>query len=340
MSRRVEANYLIMFLRMVLAGALCAAAAAAADEFPQASISNGRIEARLYLPDAARGYYRATRFDWSGVIYSLRYAGHEYFGQWFPRYDPKIHDAITGPVEEFLPEGGLGYDEAAAGGTFIRIGVGLLRKPQEQNYGRFRTYEIVDPGKWTVRRKRDRVEFVHKIASSSGYAYVYGKTVRLVKNEPRMVLEHTLKNTGRRPIEFDVYDHNFVMIDHRPIGPGVTIKFPFDARPATPFKDNAKLADGELVYTRELRPRESVFSELTGYGPTPADYDFRIENRQSRAGVRIRGDKPVSHLVFWSIDKVACPEPYVRLRVEPGGTAGWKISYDFYTMPAPESTKQ
>src|SRR4051812_29424042 len=80
---------------------------------PQAEISNGAITAKLLLPDAQKGYYRGTRFDWSGVIYSLRAHNHEYFGQWFPRYDPKINDAIMGPVEEFMTdEKGLGYDEA------------------------------------------------------------------------------------------------------------------------------------------------------------------------------------------------------------------------------------
>ena len=71
----------------------------AAAEAPEATISNGSIQSRLYLPDAQRGYYRGTRFDWSGVIYSLRYKGHEYFGPWFDKYDPNTHDAITGPVE-------------------------------------------------------------------------------------------------------------------------------------------------------------------------------------------------------------------------------------------------
>ena len=33
-----------------------------APAFPQADIGNGRIQARLYLPDAQAGYYRATRF--------------------------------------------------------------------------------------------------------------------------------------------------------------------------------------------------------------------------------------------------------------------------------------
>ncbi len=128
-------------------------AVATAADFPQAQIANKAITAKFYLPDAERGYYRGTRFDWSGQIYSLRAGNHEYFGQWFERYDPKLHDAIMGPVEEFRSaDGGIGYSEAKAGGTFIRIGVGVVRKPEEPEYAPFKTYDIVDPGQWKVLR--------------------------------------------------------------------------------------------------------------------------------------------------------------------------------------------
>ena len=47
----------------------------AAAEYPQAEISNESIHARLYLPDPVNGYYRGTRFDWSGIIASLEFQG-------------------------------------------------------------------------------------------------------------------------------------------------------------------------------------------------------------------------------------------------------------------------
>src|ERR1700730_15317597 len=100
--------------------------AAAAAEPPEIAISNGVIRARVYLPDAENGYYRGTRFDWSGVISSLEYNGHSYFGQWFPRYDAKLHDSITGPVEEYSTgDSALNYAEAKPGETFVKIGVGV-----------------------------------------------------------------------------------------------------------------------------------------------------------------------------------------------------------------------
>src|SRR3954468_11243280 len=114
---------------------------------PRATIANGQLQASVYLPDAKAGYYRGARFDWSGVVSSLKFKGHEYFGQWFEEYDPTLHDAITGPVEEFLTgETALGYDDAAPRGTVVRIGIGVLRKPAEASFQRFGRYEIVDPG--------------------------------------------------------------------------------------------------------------------------------------------------------------------------------------------------
>jgi len=44
----------------------CASSIAA--DFPKAVLSNGPVQAVVYLPDPQKGYYRSTRFDWSGVV--------------------------------------------------------------------------------------------------------------------------------------------------------------------------------------------------------------------------------------------------------------------------------
>jgi hypothetical protein len=305
-----------------------------AEDFPEAEISNRVIRAKFYLPDPNHGYYRGTRFEWSGVIHSLQYDGHEYFGVWFPRYDPKLHDAITGPVEEFRTgDASVGYTEAKPGETFVRIGVGTLRKPEEPAYRVFGTYEIVDPGKWTVKTARDRIEFVHTLTHPAGYAYTYTKIVRLEKDRPEMVIEHRLKNTGKLPIETSQYNHNFFVIDGQPTGPDAVVLFAFEPRATRNLGDKAQVTGKQLTYLRELRPGgESVFTELEGFGTTAADYDFRIEHRKAGAGVHFTGDRPLSKVVFWSIRTTLCPEPYIDIRVAPGEETGWKIRYEFYTL--------
>ena len=102
---------------MVRAAALFVFAAAAFAQHPSASFHNELIQAKVWLPDPENGYYRGTRFDWSGAISSLQFAGHEYFGEWQQSDDPYLHDRITGPVEDYSTAGkGLGYDEANPAG--------------------------------------------------------------------------------------------------------------------------------------------------------------------------------------------------------------------------------
>ena len=305
-----------------------------AQDYPKAEISNGLIHAELMLPDRQHGSYQGTRFDWSGIVSSLQFGGHEYFGRWYEHHDPKIHDAITGPVEAFQTnDKGLGYDEAKAGGTFVRIGIGTLRKPDEKDYRPYDTYEIVDPGKWTIHKHKDRIEFVQRLKSDQGYAYIYRKTVRLEKGKPQLLLQHSLKNTGHKAIETNQYNHNFFVIDHEVVGPDLVVKFRFTPVAERGFKDRAEVRGQEIVFPHELEGKNGVFSELSGSSKDVKDYDFRVENLKSQAGVHITGDQPLDKVNFWAIRTVAAAEPYIRLRIEPGKEARWTIRYDFYTLP-------
>jgi hypothetical protein len=305
-------------------------------QFPQAEISNGKITAKFYLPDAERGYYRATRFDWSGSIFSLKTAKHEYFGQWFPLYDPKLHDAITGPVEEFVKnDTAVGYGEDPAGRTFVRIGVGAVRAPEgETKYQRFKTYDIVDPGKRALRQGKNWIEFTHDLQPiASGYGYHYVKTVRLEKGKNTMVIEHTLKNTGSKPIATAQYNHNFFVIDNQPSGPGIRVQFPF-ALKSDRFASSgaAEVRGNEIVYLKELETGQSAFGEFTGFGASASDYDIRLEHGKAGAGVRITSTLPISKIVYWSIRTTFCPEAYVDINVAPGAELKWTYTYEFYDL--------
>jgi hypothetical protein len=295
---------------------------------PRAEISGSRIRATLYLPDPGSGYYRGTRFDWSGVIASLRWDGHEYFGQWFDRYDPTLHDAITGPVEEFLTgDSSLGYAEAKPGAPFVRIGVGAVRRKDEGPYRRFDTYDIVDPGKWTIANGAGSIEFTHELGDTGGYAYVYTKRVSV--SGDTLVLEHSLRNTGRTRIATSVYNHNFFTLDRETTGPDFVVRFPFAPRPQRSFDGAAEVRGNDVVFLREFEPKQTIFSELDGFGGV-RDHGFRMENRKTGAGVRVTGDRPIQKLYFWSAWKTVCPEPYIDVSVDPGKTSSWRTTYEFY----------
>jgi hypothetical protein len=314
-------------------------------EGPVAEISNGEIRARIHLPDANAGFYRGTRFDGSGIIYSLQYKGHEYYGPWFDRIEPPVHDfvyrgaeivagaasAITGPVDEFAPSG---WEQAQPGGVFLKIGVGALRRPDAAPYDSYRLYDAASRGTWTVRTARDSVEFTHTLAdASTGYGYVYRKTVRLEPGKPEMVLEHRLKNTGRRAIETSVYNHNFLTLDRQAPGAGLTITFPFAIRAGQP--PDARLAairGNQVAYLRTLEGQDRVAMPVEGFGTSVRDHDIRIENTRLGAGVRIAGDRPLARVYLWSIRSVVSVEPFVAVAAAPGEEFTWTTRYTYYTV--------
>ena len=318
-----------------------------AADFPSATITNGQIRAIIYLPNRQNGYYRGTRFDWSGIVYSLQYKGHNYYGPWVQRTDPKVRDfvydgpdivggpcsSITGPVDEF---GQMGWEEAKPGGRFIKIGVGALRRGGEDRYDNYQLYEIGDPGKWTIRKRRDSIDFTQELAdSSSGYGYIYRKTLRLVKGKPEMVLEHSLKNTGSRPIRTTVYNHNFLVFDNQPPAPPLVITVPFRIQTQRPPNQQlAEIRGNQIIYLKTLEGKDVVTAPLGGFSDSPTDNQISIENTRLGAGMKISSDRPLARESLWSIRSVIAMEPYVAIVIEPGAEFRWESSYSYYTVPA------
>ena len=280
---------------------------------PSADINNGVIHARLYLPDTAVGYYRATRFDWSGVMPVLEYKGHQFITQWFPKYAPTINDAILGPVESFTP--------LAFKGDFVQIGVGQLLRADTAAYSAFKYYNIKNAGVWKVKTSGNAVEFRHTL---DGF-YVYTKKVELIRGKPELELKHTLKNTSRKVIETDVYDHNFFRMDSGSTGPGLGLKYRFAPTTADEARGPAVIRGDSIVLERPLTGHESVYGILKGGD----EYDIRVENKET--GIHIRCDRPISKNVYWGSPTILCPEPYIHIRVEPGESFTWTIHYEFYT---------
>jgi hypothetical protein len=321
--------------------------AATGAEPPSTSISNGLVRARLILPDVENGYYRGFRFDWSGSITSLEAGGHTYFGQWFARKDPTRQDSIFGPVEVFAP---LNYTESKPGETFVKIGVGVLRHLDDRPYSAGAAYEFVDNGKWSVRTGPDFVEFLHELADpKSGYAYSYTKTVRLTPGKPQMTIEHNLKNTGAKAIATNVYNHGFFMLDSQPTGPDFTVKFPFDIKGNRDMNGLAEVKGKEIDFLKELQDTvadssapagrgrggpEAASTLVEGFSADPKDFNIAIENHKTGAGVRLTGDQPLWRINFWSIRNTVCPEAYVEVKADPGKETSWRLTYDFYTVPA------
>jgi hypothetical protein len=313
--------------------------ASSLDNLPHHDISNGIVSAKVYLPGEG-GLYRGTRFDRTGVVAQATYKGHNFGQYWFSSTSPAVHDFIwqngqvtvstasgaAGPVEEFTA---IGFDQAGAGGKFLKVGVGILKRDTD-TYDFVHTYPVVNEGKRSESATKTQVRLTHELSDKdTGYGYSYEKTVRLVPGKPQMVIEHVLKNTGTKPIETAVYCHNFLTL-----GTGnenVTISAPFNISADKPFAPGAAEVSGKTIrYLRAVKEGESVTSPISGFGNSVSDYDFKVQNTKTGFGQRIRADQPLSRINFWSIRTNVSWEPYIAISLKPGETKRWTYTYDYF----------
>ena len=324
---------------------------------PTGHISNELMNVSFYLPDDANGFYRGTRFDWSGIIYSLLYKGEEYYGRWYTSIDPGIYNNVQrvrpdgsgevvtgiassgqGPAEEFLAKNiALGFDDVKPGGLFLKIGVGVLRRPDDKPYDRYRAYEIVDGGKWTTNIGRNKVVFTQKISNQeSGYGYVYTKTLKLISGKPKMRIEHILFNTGTKPLVTSVYDHNFFVTHNHYTGPDYIITTPYPIKSRLLVSpDLTRIEGNRLMFIKPLATEEMVAMMIEGFGPTAEDYSFRVENTKTGTGYSVQGDRPLDSILLWAIFTNISMESFINLSADPGKEERWVYEYTYFTGKKP-----
>ena len=297
-------------------------------EFPRLELDNGEIRASVYLPDAEHGYYRGTRFDWSGIIERVDYAGHRFYAPLHTVHDPNRHDAVSGPAEEFAMFNPMGFAEAKAGESFVKVGVGLLAKGEASEYQFHGDYRIIRAGEWEIEHGSDWVRFVQDFKGERGWAYRYRKTIKLVTGRPELVIEHHLENSGTKTIDINHYNHNFTIIDDVPYGPDYRVEFPFVTEKPVPIKNLAWFRASAIEVDKPLQKNSLWISVFEG--EDPGDYNAAlVRNNKTAAAVEFKGDAPITRMVFWAVARAACPEPFIQIYLRPGQAKVWSSRYRF-----------
>lgn len=295
---------------------------------PTHTLKSDGLTLTVYTPDAKDGYYRGTRFDWSGVC-SVQFGKHKLFGPW-RKHDPLDHDAIVGPCEEFGTTAALGYNDAKPGESFLKIGVGELVKPEkEEKYSQFKTYKFANPPVWKVETNDERVRF-EQSASAGGFGYTYIKVVTVTRTDV-VVIQHKLKNTGKKAIKTDCYNHNFFNVDGDTVGKSYELEFAFEPKADVAkerWKEVVKLDGKKLTFTDKL-DKGTVYGELSGFGKEAKESRVTMKHTPSGVTVTAACDKPLSACRVWAIGSAVCPEPFVQLDVEPGKSVEWTWTYEF-----------
>jgi len=298
-------------------------------EYPKTYLKNEDLKLTISIPDETSGYYRGSRFDWSGIITRAEYRGHCLIGEWKDNRDPTNHDDLTGTAGEFSMFDPLAYEDAKPGETFIKIGIGRLEKDADKPYRFNHNYTISAPAPWSIKDTEDSIEFQQYLSDKRGWGYSYKKTITLKTDG--FIIRHALKNTGSRNILTDHYCHNFFCIDGTEIGPDYRIVFPFKLTGANNRNGGARFEDNVIVFATTLTQENAFFAELRGYS-LEGHNAFSIENTSAQVGLHITGDKAPEKINVWAVDRAICPEAFVKIEIPVGGEFSWTHSYRPYEI--------
>lgn len=262
-------------------------------------------------------YYKGTRFDRAGVFRRLSKGDCVYADEWFDNQDPFAHDHVCGPSEEFVT---VDFDGVAPGGTFVKPGVGLLRRPDDQPYDWFHLYDVVDEGLRSEIVSGDCAEYYQYL---EGY-FDYVKKIRLLSDSSFEIF-HKLGWKADKPLRGYTYNHNFFTFDGAPVGPSREIDFPFSPTGHWRAEYSSVALSERGIRFFDLPELPSVYMGdiHSTDGRTP--YQLSVSDGERR--VDIRGSHDLDHIVFWSNRRVACLEPYLPLSLRRGDSFSWSIIY-------------
>lgn len=264
--------------------------------------------------------YLGPRFDWTTQLRQVSLDGHSFLTREILK-DPAPGAQGWGLAGEFGIETPVGYQDCPVGGTFSKIGVGLLRRPDDEPYRFQRSYDLT-PARFTLRTEGAAALLITADQPADrGYGWFLKRHWAVRGSE--LTLTTTLANTGSKPLSTEEYIHNFIGFDQLAVDAGWTLTLPRDLEPA----GLAKLVDPEnllsfggrnLTWTR-TPTKDFFFCDRTPQPPAT----WTLSHRRLGLSVTETVDFPVANFNLWGHGHVVSPELYRTIEVAPGGSMAW-----------------
>ncbi len=277
-------------------------------------IKNERLEVEIAEPGKL---YRGARFDWTGFIVQVILDDrHTFCGM-----EEKCGG--RGLCNEFGIIEPIGFDEMLPGEQFPKLGVGLLTRPDNEEYAFGRNYQI-EPFDIEYSAMPDSVSFTVFPRDCHGYSAQLEKVVSIKNNS--LEIKYTLINTGNKPLHTDEYNHNFLSIDGHEIG--LDYKFetsfllPEENIPRPLSRKNNGISFLETPWRSFYLPVPQV--------PEVARPCWELIYLPNRLGIMETSFFPLSRFALWGTEKLISPETFFRIEIDPGQQAAWTRSYEFF----------
>lgn len=288
---------------------------------------------RIEMPEAGERPNDRTRFERAGYISEVVLDGDIQFAANEPKNLSHPPTGGRGLCSEYRTDYSA---EAATGGYYPKLGVGLIRKMDEQPYLFHRRYEDVQVFPVECTHTVDSAAFVTEPVPCMGYALRTEKTVRVTGN--RLKVETTAENTGEKSIELFEFCHNFISVDGMALGPSYRVEFPTlrDFGQARMIGINGKpcslRGNGRgFTYAEYSEGASHIRVDCAGTDVS-RPFTWKIINDAAKAFVEGTESYQPVEIEIWSIDHILCPEVFQRVLLEPGKQYSWKRTWTFDTF--------
>jgi hypothetical protein len=270
------------------------------------------------------------RFDNTAMVSTVRLKGRSYL-------------ASNGLVDEFGIDGigVLGFEEAWPGGTFLKIGVGELVRPDDEEYKFWNRYSVRRSLPVEVERKGDTVAIHQRAALSDDYVYDYIKRYLVFRKLGVLVIEYKLQNLGRCPFTFNQYNHNWFACAGRTTAPPYFVETAFDVSAVNGVDWlNRSAAADSWTRLRIAKPVGAgvVFESASG-GPVESN-KLIVGCPGSGQHVEVSGDFDVERFSLYADQSAICPEVFKQAELHQGESQTWRRYYRFARNDASRFAQQ
>eukprot|EP00471_Norrisiella_sphaerica_P004121 CAMPEP_0184491896 /NCGR_PEP_ID=MMETSP0113_2-20130426/21652_1 /TAXON_ID=91329 /ORGANISM="Norrisiella sphaerica, Strain BC52" /LENGTH=362 /DNA_ID=CAMNT_0026876443 /DNA_START=104 /DNA_END=1192 /DNA_ORIENTATION=- len=275
-----------------------------------------------------------------------------FFDDWRKPHDPYNPEHGIGMAEEFGMPGAVDPAGYADGHEFLKLGVGICKKPSvNAPYNFSFPYEVTDPGQWNVNMASSEEVSIEQTISFGDMGYAYEKTIRVEGS--KMIIQNSLRNVGSKPLYSWSYSHNLFQIEKVPIGPGYEFKLPFNLTLSDlqscvgPAASILVPSDGvapqlaptagqkNFTFSRILTPEDILYCDfaaaMLNANSKGTPNSFEVEHAEY-GGMRKVGSHPFKAFHFYSVESVVALEPFIRVAVHPGEKESWNHTVHFYPL--------
>lgn len=289
-------------------------------------LRNKNLEIHIDMP---LSNYNLSRFDWTGKITSVKFKDINVTGVEITNAKNE-NEYGKGLYNEFGIEAAIGYDDTNKGDWFHKIGIGVLKKDDDE-YDFTKSYHI-QPAIFKVESNSKKLIIDCKSQMINGYSYVLKKEIELLDNS--FSIKYFLTNTGDKTIKTEEYSHNFLTINNDLIGGNYILKFPFQIKPQSfekTFNPEKKVEVGQTEITFNDTPnKQFFFSNLSG--GEEVDASWELINKKSNIGISETGSFKTTKINLWGWGHVVSPELFFDVNIKPGQSVEWVRIYNVFEI--------